>query len=440
MLIAGGAFGYDYFTSAELYTPDLAPIANAGTDQNIYLGQTALLNGSASTDPGGSAITYKWKLDAAPAGSVAALVGATTAKPSLVPDVVGSYHISLVVNNGMYDSAASTLVINVSLNLPPVATAKGNTVNPVTGSAPLQVVFDASGSYDPEKGALSYSWNFGDPASGINNTGKKAFEVHTYSAVGNYTAVVTVTDNTGKTDQASVAITVSAPNALPVISPTATPSNGMAPLSVQFAANASDANPDDVLSYLWNFGDGSPVSTLANPQHTYAAGAYTATLKVSDGVNEPVSARMSISAGSVLAIDVTEAMIQRGEKGKVEGKISLQADFKYSGIPLSGDIVMVKFDDMTLLNIPFGNFQKGASGLYKYETATQGAEIDFTRKTIKVSNHKLLTNQVDNSNGIDVVICFGDATGTDNFVMISTSLQKDNQDSDLTHKKEGKHN
>src|SRR5207247_359990 len=46
----------------------------------------------------------------------------------------------------------------------------------------------------------------------------------------------------------------------------------------------TSSDPDgSIASYSWNFGDGSPVSTLQNPSHTYAAGgSYTVTLQVTD--------------------------------------------------------------------------------------------------------------------------------------------------------------
>ncbi|MEK7810294.1 MAG: PKD domain-containing protein, partial [Pseudomonadota bacterium] len=305
VLLAGGDGASGYLASAELYESAMPPIASAGSDQNIYLGQSAFLNGTASTHPTGGTLTYAWTLDSAPAGSIATLNGANTATPSLYPDVAGVYHISLVVNDGQANSAASTLLINVSQNLPPVAAATGS---PIAGYAPLQVLFNSSASHDPENSLLTYSWNFGDPTS-ASNTSVLMNPIHAYPALGNYTAVVTVTDNMGKTDQASVAVTVTAPNLPPVVAPTATPNNGNSPLSVQFAANATDVNPGDVLSYSWNFGDGSPVSTLANPQHTYVMGTYIATVQVSDGVNAPVSASLTISASSALTIDVTEAKV-----------------------------------------------------------------------------------------------------------------------------------
>ncbi|MEZ0291161.1 MAG: ThuA domain-containing protein, partial [Solirubrobacteraceae bacterium] len=56
-------------------------------------------------------------------------------------------------------------------------------------------------------------------------------------------------------------------NAAPVLGdPTATPTSGMAPLDVDFAAAATDADEDE-LTYSWEFGDGG-TSAEQNPSHT----------------------------------------------------------------------------------------------------------------------------------------------------------------------------
>lgn len=409
------------------------PVANAGPDQNIYLGQTAALNGAASSDANGDVLTYAWTLDVAPPTSTAVLVNPNSMTLHLTPDVVGPYHLSLVVNDGTGNSAASTVAINVFENLPPAAAATGNMAASVAGSAPLAVVFDAGASQDPEGSQLTYVWDFGDQASGAQNSSTQVSMLHTYAAAGSYTATVTVTDNLGKTDQASVAVTATAANVAPVALPTATPNHGAAALEVQFAANATDANPADVLSYSWSFGDGSPLSTQANPLHSYLnAGTYHATLSVSDGVNPPVLASLTISVGSALTIEVTEAKVERGEKGKVEGRISMKANFHFAGVPAAADVIRVKFDGFTLLEVPFASFKPESAGKYEYETKTTEGQIDFNRGTIKVARHKMLTSGIDNSNGIDVEISFGAATGTDHFDMTG---EKGKRDCDLSHRR-----
>ncbi len=60
---------------------------------------------------------------------------------------------------------------------------------------------------------------------------------------------------------------------------TATPDSGFVPLTVQFQYTGSGA-----VNFLWDFGDGSPTSTVQDPLHIYEnKGTYTATLLVNSG-------------------------------------------------------------------------------------------------------------------------------------------------------------
>lgn len=101
------------------------PIANAGSDQIIYLGETAQLDGSGSSAPNEEPLSYLWDIESAPAGSIATLSGSTIPNPTLTPDIGGQYIISLVVSDGVNNSIADTISINVNLNMPPNARAMG---------------------------------------------------------------------------------------------------------------------------------------------------------------------------------------------------------------------------------------------------------------------------------------------------------------------------
>jgi len=326
--------------------------------------------------------------------------------------MAGTYQLSLVVSDGTDTSAASTVNILVTQNMPPVAAL---TAGPLTGNAPLPVTFDAQGSYDPEGRALTFFWDFGDGATGATGTGVTTS--HTYTTVGNYTAVVTVTDDFGNTTQASVLIRVTAPNQPPTVAPTASTYNGPAPLDVQFTANGADPE-NAALTYSWVFGDGA-TSTLANPAHTYAsAGTFVAGVTVSDG-SLSATGTVTINVGSPLACNIREVSSDEGKKGKVEGKVDMKANFTYAGVPAPADLIEVVFDGITLISEPFAVFTEEADkpGVYEFEDKDLHVKMDFNKMTIKVSRHKMVLNDVDNSNGVDVVISFGNASCTDHMVM-----------------------
>jgi glucose/arabinose dehydrogenase len=90
-----------------------------------------------------------------------------------------------------------------------------------------------------------------------------------------------------------------ATNLPPIVVASASPRSGAPPLNVSFSSAGSKDPEGKPITYSWDFGDGSPLSTAANPSHTYAvAGTYSARLTVSDGVNTSVSTPIAIQAGS----------------------------------------------------------------------------------------------------------------------------------------------
>lgn len=189
-----------------------APVANAGVDQNVKNSSTVTLDGSASSDANGDALTYQWTMDARPTGSAAALSSTTAAKPTFVPDVAGTYILSLIVSDGSLKSVADSVTINSSrTNAAPVANA-GKDQNVPTRST---VTLDGRGSSDADGDTLKYDWNLTSKPAGStaslssNNQSSTNFNA---DIAGTYVATLVVNDGTVDSSPVTVAITAVAPS------------------------------------------------------------------------------------------------------------------------------------------------------------------------------------------------------------------------------------
>jgi glucose/arabinose dehydrogenase/PKD repeat protein len=93
-----------------------------------------------------------------------------------------------------------------------------------------------------------------------------------------------------------------AANRPPTATMTANPTSGDVPLDVRFdASGSSDPDSGDTLTYIWNFGDGSPAveTTTSAANHTYTeAGTYPATLTVRDKSGAEDTATVRIYPGN----------------------------------------------------------------------------------------------------------------------------------------------
>ncbi len=124
------------------------------------------------------------------------------------------------------------------LNQPPSAEI---TASPTGGNVPLVVNFDGSSSTDTDGTITSYAWAFGDSSNGSGATVS-----HTYNTHGQFTATLTVTDNSGATSFDNVVINAINPVKLAVTGYTSPAVSGD---SHNFTVTAQDAIDNTIVDY-----------------------------------------------------------------------------------------------------------------------------------------------------------------------------------------------
>ncbi len=248
-----------------VYVNNLAPNAYAGNDQIIDEGETAFFDGSGSSDTASdmSTLIYTWYFDD---GEM--LSGVTA---SHVFKDNGDYTVTLVVedDNGYTDSDTVHVTVN---NVPPTADIGG----PYSGEEGTQVNFSGSAS-DPGDDILTFKWDFDEDGEYDDGFGESPGWY--WDEDGVYTIALNVSDEDGGFDVKTTLVNIG--NVQPVAL-VGGPYSGDEGGVVTFYGNYSDPSPVDVISYLWDLGDGN-TSTLQNPTHTYADdGVYVVTLAVTD--------------------------------------------------------------------------------------------------------------------------------------------------------------
>jgi formylglycine-generating enzyme required for sulfatase activity len=330
-----------------------APVANAGSEQTVEVGQRVQLDGSGSSDPDGDPLTYSWS-------SPGILFSSrTSSRPSFTAPAVGTYRITLTVSDGNATSLSDEVVITVvAANGSPIARAGSEQMVEVG----QRVQLDGSGSSDPDSDPLTYSWS----SPGILFSGRTSSRPSfTASATGRYRITLTVSDGNTTSLSDEVVITVVAANGQPVARAGSdqTVEVGQA---VQLDGSGSTDPDSDPLTYSWS----SPgilfsSRTSSRPSFTTsAAGTYRITLTVSDGNATSLSDEVVITVvaanGQPVARAGSDQTVEVGQAVQLDGSGSSDSD---------GDPVTYSWDSpgiqLSLRSSVRPTFTVAAAGVYR---------------------------------------------------------------------------
>ncbi len=241
-----------------------AQIAPVGT---VAVGEPVQLDGSKSNDPNSPplAIAYQWSFTKTPKGSAARFNDATEVTPSFTPDVVGTYEVSLAVNNGFFVGRASADITAgpCGTNGPSIASITAAPASPHAGST-VQLTAkvsdaDAVAPCSLTRTIASYAWRLVSAPAGsaarLNDATSESPSFVT-DLPGDYVVELTVTDSGGlkATSRQTVTAGACGSNGPSNVAVTASPAQPFVGAPVLLDATFNDADSDcKTLSYTWRW-------------------------------------------------------------------------------------------------------------------------------------------------------------------------------------------
>ena len=172
------------------------PVARANGPYSGTEGSAIQFSSNGSNDPDGAIVSFAWDFGD---GNTS-----IAENPQHAYVAAGTYTVTLTVTDDAGDFSSDTtsaVVEAVVVNSPPSADAGG----PYAAFVGESVSFDASGSSDADGAIVRYDWDYGDGSSALD---AGPMPTHVFAAAGDYTVTLTVFDDAGDTDSASVNATI----------------------------------------------------------------------------------------------------------------------------------------------------------------------------------------------------------------------------------------
>ena len=182
--------------------------------------------------------------------------------------------LSYTVRLTVWTNDSCTTFIDKTINIVPAPIA--NFTFSTTTCAGQTVQFTDISQTNGGGNITSWLWNFGDPGSGVNNTSTLQNPIHTFSLGGSYQVQLTVSNATDCDSTVTQTVNIQQ-------LPTAKFSADTVCLGnpTTFTDLSLTNGGGSIISYSWDFGDGSAPGILPDPTHTYtAAGVFNVTLTI----------------------------------------------------------------------------------------------------------------------------------------------------------------
>jgi PKD repeat protein len=208
--------------------------------------------------------------------------------PSHAYDSAGTYQVNLTVHDALSESTTTSLAIPIA---PALAASVRAHRNPVDAGVPVQFTSTISGGF----GNVSYAWNFGD---GPTSNSSLADPTHGYASSGNFSVLLTATDDAGGSVQVRTQVQVVGGLTPPTI--VANPSSPELGQLVNFTAIESAGQAP--YQYSWAFGDGGTGGNLSSISHIFTTnGPFVTSVTVVDADGAQATGTINLT----IALNVT---------------------------------------------------------------------------------------------------------------------------------------
>jgi PKD repeat protein len=211
----------------------------------------------------------------------------TTAANGIAQDLLQTGVTSLVTATS--GNVTADITVHVETNEDPTASF---VFSPTSPKVDEKVNFNASASSDTDGTIVSFQWAFGDGGSGSGVT-----VAHKYKNAGTFAVVLVVEDNSGNSGTASQTVTVNEGNA-PVASFVYSPASPAENETIYFNASGSTDEDGTIVSFQWNFGDGTTADGETVTHQYGSSGSYTVILEVTDDDGNTGNTSQTVTIGA----------------------------------------------------------------------------------------------------------------------------------------------